>query len=55
MPSNAPWKDNKWLPGVLNKNQMIDLMEAYLLIDANKEIDESHIKIQSNRIVCVVA
>jgi len=37
MSSTTPWKDERWLPGVLNRNQIIALKNAYLLMD----IDES--------------
>lgn len=40
--SQIPWKDKKWLPGVLNKAQMISLMEAHLILDCdlgNAKID----------------
>jgi len=37
MASNTPWKDERWLPGVLNKEQMIALMEAHLLLNVDRE------------------
>jgi len=36
MNSNSPWKDNRWLPGVLNKDQMLSLMDAHLITDADR-------------------
>jgi dCTP deaminase len=38
--STTPWKDERWLPGVLNKAQMISLMDAQLIIGAKMDIDE---------------
>jgi dCTP deaminase len=45
MESTSPWKDDKWVPGVLNKSQMIALIDAHLLLgigkeEAIKDIDE---------------
>ena len=40
MASYTPWKDDKWLPGVLNKEQMESLKSAHLLLDVTHEIDE---------------
>src|SRR5688572_6383518 len=43
MESTAPWKDERWLPGVLNKRQIITLMKAHLLLDAGLESAEDDI------------
>jgi dCTP deaminase len=45
MESTSPWKDDKWVPGVLNKSQMIALIDAHILLgigkdEATKDIDE---------------
>ena len=40
----TPWKERKWLPGVLNKKQLIALMEAHLLLDADLENAEKNIE-----------
>jgi dCTP deaminase len=37
MESTSPWKDDKWVPGVLNKSQMIALIDAHLLLGIKKE------------------
>jgi dCTP deaminase len=41
MTSTTPWKDYRWLPGVLNKDQMNALIDAYLILDIDRgnEID----------------
>lgn len=45
MEARSPWKDEKWVPGVLNKRQMIALIDAQILLgvgkqEAIKDIDE---------------
>jgi dCTP deaminase len=35
--SIAPWRDYRWLPGVLNKKQIIKLIEAHLILGITKD------------------
>lgn len=44
MESTSPWSDKRWLPGVLNKGQMIALMKAHLLLECDLENAEINIE-----------
>jgi dCTP deaminase len=35
MTSPIPWKDNRWLPGVLNREQIIALVDAHIILEAD--------------------
>jgi dCTP deaminase len=37
MNSTTPWKDERWMPGVLNKSQLNALIDAKLILNTNKE------------------
>ena len=39
MPSDHPWKDERWLPGVLNYEQLGSLIECGLIKNAEKKIE----------------
>ena len=39
MPSDHPWKDERWLPGVLNCEQLGSLIECGLIKNADNKID----------------
>jgi len=43
MESISPWKDQRWLPGVLNKKQMIALINAHLLLGISNDEAEANI------------